>query len=341
MSSSGPDASLCPSALDVNTLCFSGGGTSGIAFAGVLAAFAQLPLLDYRRKDRQVVNYYGCSVGAFFALVAYLRCDMAVDSLHFDLEEYMRYFDRGNSWPQAADVGGFSFKGRGDEVVAFLDRFIEDHTGIRDATLHDLHLWQHERGSLVLYATSLESGGRRLSYRTAPHIKASVAVFVSALIPWLFEPREVLMLCPHARPWIRPEHLLDGAVGGNNYPVHDLRDGERAVGVRFRSNQQKYDVCKEGKIGAYAMLRRMVSLGVGSASYQKQRHHPSRRSPVPGRAPKGVLLGDTEIVTGGHDPLDCHPSFDKKRHLFQQGVEAALRLILEQEMIVPTEETLE
>ena len=305
----------------VDTLCFSGGGTTGVAFAGVLTALAHFQHLDFRQRDtRRIAHFHGCSVGAFFALVAYLGCDVRNSAIHDHMEQYMHCFDRSGSWPTTADFGGFSIKGNGDDVVAFLDNFIQTYTGIRGATLAQLHDWNCHRGSLVVYTTTLETGATRLSHWETPDVRASVAVFASALIPWLFEPRPIKIRGPFGRAF----RCVDGAVGGYNYPVTALPAGRQALGVRFAvdvdANGRGWSLANATRVGPYELLQRIVSLAVGGAS---------QRAPFHCGVKSGTLAHEIEVVLSQpSDPLQCRPPFDAKIELFNAGIDAVLRLAI-------------
>jgi predicted acylesterase/phospholipase RssA len=275
-------------------------------------------------ETRAIQRYSGCSVGAFFALVAYLGCDTRDVMVQRDLEEYMHYFDYRNRWPQAARVGGFSMLGDGDRVEAFLDAFIEHHTGIEDATLQQLH--EHVGGRFTVFTTTLETGPMKLSHETHPYMKASTAVFVSALIPWNFEPRSVTVFGRMGDgKWVRRLHCCDGALGGNNYPVHHLQPDDRVLGVRFQRNLEKFGVCKDG-LSAKGMMKRIVSLSIGSGSLRD--HVPTLPQ----------IKGEMVVHSIGHNPLNFDPAAATKRRLFRAGVDAGLRLLRELDMIPGTDD---
>jgi predicted acylesterase/phospholipase RssA len=291
----------------------------------VLAVLAQLPSFDYRRPDRQIRQFLGCSVGAFFALAAFLRCDMGDPDTRERLALYMSFFDRGTGWPTSADVGGMSLRGKGDDVVAFLDDLLLQATGLVAPTFDDLRGWNRETFGqdelLSVFVTTLESGSRRLDHRVSPHVRVSVAVFSSACIPILFEPRPIAFIEMHPNRWMHTEHAVDGAVGGDNYPVRHLDDACPALGVRICSQRQDLDFCAGGTgTSLYAMVRRLINLGVGGASAHQHEQTQAKRE-------SGALVDEIQVDVRDHDPLNCSPSDVQRARLFEAGVDACLACI--------------
>ena len=293
----------------------SGGGTSGIAYAGVMEVLLDHGLVDYCTKplnSRVTRNFYGCSVGAFFALIMYLGIDLRDPVWRNHLRQFVSLFKPSSSeFPlQKSRIGTLSLCGTGKSVRNFIDGVIYGALGVRNATFKQLHDIVRDGGVFKVFTTSLERGPLELSAATHPYTLVKNGIFASLLIPLLFSPItirrprfDLIHTQPHTKLQVDVDHCIDGAIGGNNYPIDAPSDTERVLGVRFTSN---FDGQKSAaSMDFVAFVSRIISLTI----QRPQPHRPTHFEVV--------------IESGGNDPVNFDVDKQREEDLVSRGKEAA------------------
>ena len=292
-----------------STVVLSGGGTFGIAYVGAVQVLQQHGLLDWiPASNRQTTRFHACSVGALFALLLYLHVDVCCEKEQRLLRPFMKFFRPSVQTFRPCRVGGVSLCGtQTANVLRFLDRLIERACGIRRATFAQLHAHNQSVGGLWVYTTSLTRGAVAMSHVTHPDTRVSHAVFASMLIPFLFAPIQ-----------IGQDYYVDGAIGGNNYPMHAALQCEHSasapscvLGLRF--SQQFVLEAEQPQLSFVQLTRRLISI---ACEHRAHAHPPEQEK-------KNSADAEICIGTAGANNMNFSPSRMEEQTLLDRGSDAA------------------
>ena len=167
---------------DCTGLCFSGGGSRGVSYVGVLCELARAGL-DFHSVDRSIRVVVGSSIGALTAMLVVAGMTP---------EEMVRYTEQHDTSAMLhVEVSRvFSNWGldSGHKLLAWIGQLLEQKMGRADVTLAQLHA---QTGTeLVVVVTNLNTNEPEYwSHVTAPDTPVAEAVATSMAMPLMFAPR--------------------------------------------------------------------------------------------------------------------------------------------------------
>lgn len=165
-----------------DTLCFSGGGTNGIAFIGTLRALFRYGEVDWTAEDRVINHFIGTSVGALVATLLYCRIDIFTAEIAALVTDFCSFVSQT---PTALLKSGFGLSD-GDHCIQFLRRALKKQFNKENLTFVELrHI---VGGTLTLVASDLKTAEPvYISFETHPHEEVAKACFASMCLPGMFK----------------------------------------------------------------------------------------------------------------------------------------------------------
>jgi predicted acylesterase/phospholipase RssA len=165
-----------------DTLCFSGGGTNGIAFIGTLRELFLRREVDWVCENRVVKHFIGTSVGALVATLVYCRIDLFSKEIVQLVTDFCSY---AGQTPMSLLKSGFGLSD-GDHCIQFLRRALKRQFNKPNLTFIELrHI---VGGTLTLVASDLKTAEPvYISFETHPHEEVAKACFASMCLPGMFK----------------------------------------------------------------------------------------------------------------------------------------------------------
>lgn len=165
-----------------DTLCFSGGGTNGIAFIGTLRALFRYKEVDWTSEHRVINHFIGTSVGALVATLLYCRIDIFTEEIAELVTDFCSFVSQT---PTALLKSGFGLSD-GDHCIQFLRRALKKQFNKENLTFVELrHI---VGGTLTLVASDLKTAEPvYISFETHPHEEVAKACFASMCLPGMFK----------------------------------------------------------------------------------------------------------------------------------------------------------
>jgi NTE family protein len=220
----------------IDTLILSGGGPSGVAYAGILKA-----LTDYNILKREELNeIITTSVGIIFAilyLLDYTILQIEKIVLETDLTKILNSDDLEID-DLLVKFGLFSNKPIGDSISSF----IRHKTDKNDLTLKELY--DYSKIVLTVKVYNVDRGKTEyLNYDTTPDISLIKLSMMTTAIPYLFQPVEY-----------EKDLYVDGGLKGH-FPI-EVCKSKHYLGLNVKggtTNRKNFGILKDLPILKFTM----------------------------------------------------------------------------------------
>ena len=220
----------------IDTLVLSGGGPSGVAYAGILKA-----LTDYNILKREELNeILTTSVGIIFAtlyLLDYTILQIEKIVLETDLTKLLNTDDLEID-DLLVKFGLFSNQQIGDSISSF----IRHKTDKNDLTLKELY--DYSKIVLTVKVYNVDRGKTEyLNYKNTPDIGLVKLSMMTSAIPYLFQPVEY-----------EKDLYVDGGLKGH-FPI-EASKSKHYLGLNVRggtTNRSNFGILKDLPILKYTM----------------------------------------------------------------------------------------
>ena len=220
----------------IDTLVLSGGGPSGVAYAGILKA-----LTDYNILKRDELNeIITTSVGIVFAilyLLDYTILQIEKLVLEADITKILNMDDLEID-DLLVKFGLFSNKPIGDSISSF----IRHKTDKNDLTLKELY--DYSNISLIVKVYNVDRGKTEyFDYKNTPDISLTKLSMMTTAIPYLFQPVE-----------FEGDLYVDGGLKGH-FPIEACKS-KHYLGLNVRggtTNRENFGILKDLPILKYSM----------------------------------------------------------------------------------------
>jgi NTE family protein len=160
-----------------DTLCLSGGGTSGISTLGSLKILENYNFYNYKKIN----NFYGTSVGSiicFFLIIKYSIDDIInfIDKFNFDNLD-----QKANAEIFLKNYG----LNTGSRLVTIIQTFLYEKFKLKDITFFELYKKTNKNFGVV--GTNITKNREELfSYKNTPNMSVIKAIRISISIPFVF-----------------------------------------------------------------------------------------------------------------------------------------------------------
>jgi predicted acylesterase/phospholipase RssA len=212
----------------IDTLILSGGGPSGVAYAGILKA---LTLTDILKRD-ELNEIITTSVGIIFAtlyLLDYTILQIEKIVLETDLTKILNVDDLEID-DLLLKFGLFSNKQIGDSISSF----IRHKTSKNDLTLKELY--DYSKIILTVKVYNVDKGKTEyLNYKNTPDISLTRLSMMTSAIPYLFQPVE-----------FEKDLYVDGGLKGH-FPIEACKS-KHYLGLNVRggtTNRSNFGILKD------------------------------------------------------------------------------------------------
>lgn len=220
----------------IDTLIFSGGGPSGVAYVGILKA-----LLDYDTfQKNNLKEIITTSVGIIFAILYLLDYNiLQIEKLVIEKDLTKLLNDEDIHIDNLLiKYGLFSNIHIGESVSSF----IKHKCNKNDLTLKEFHDLSKVILTVKVYNTDL---GRTeyLNHINTPNIKLTTLAMMTTAIPYLFQPVK-----------FNDYFYVDGGLKGN-FPIEKCQS-EKYLGINIKGrtcNKENFSIVKELPILGYTM----------------------------------------------------------------------------------------
>ena len=206
---------------NIDTLCFSGGGTKGLVFIGALKALIEKNVVNLDK----ITKYIGTSAGALFA---FLLC---VGYSNEEIEEFILSFDFSKLEPDIDCEDLFCSYGidDGKKLEYLLTRLLEYK--LKKSKITFAELFELTNKELIVTATCINNSKvKYFNYKFTPDDDVVLAIRMSISVPFYFFP-------------IKSEGNLyiDGGIL-DNYPI---QFGDRNTTIGLVVLSEKYNKIKD------------------------------------------------------------------------------------------------
>jgi predicted acylesterase/phospholipase RssA len=199
---------------NVDSLCFSGGGTKGIAFIGAIECLIEKNII----KMNDIDNFIGSSAGSvisFLLCIGYLPSELNDFILEFDFNVLEPTIDSNNLFIGYGIDDGYKF-------IYLLRMLLKEKLGKENITFKEL--FDITKKKLIITVTSISTSNiKYLSYTTSPDHDVILAIRMSVSIPFYYMPVKY-----------NDEYFIDGGIL-DNYPIQ-LGTKDKTIGLVVNSD---------------------------------------------------------------------------------------------------------
>jgi predicted acylesterase/phospholipase RssA len=181
-----------------DTLCFSGGGISGMLFLGALYELEKYKIINMN----EIKNYYGTSIGSILSFIFSLGYTIK------EIIEFVKEFDFKKLEPEIDCDILFNDYGinSGTRIISLLQTLLEAKLNVSNITFKQLYELTNNKIGIV--TTNFTKNKEVLfSYDTTPEFSVLLAIRMSIAIPLVFTPVKY-----------ENELYVDGCIT-NNFPI--------------------------------------------------------------------------------------------------------------------------
>lgn len=181
-----------------DTLCFSGGGISGILFIGALDELQKYNFLNIKN----IKNYYGTSIGSIISFILSLGYTIK------EIIEFIKEFDFKKLEPNVECDTFFYEYGinSGTRIISLLQTLLKEKLNKTNITFKELY--ELTKNKLGIVATNFTKNKEVLfSFENTPDFSVLLAIRMSIAIPLIFTPVKY-----------ENEFYVDGCIT-NNFPI--------------------------------------------------------------------------------------------------------------------------
>ena len=206
---------------DIDTLCFSGGGTKGLFFIGAIKALVEKKVFDLNKINK----FIGTSAGALFA---FLLC---IGYTNDEIEEFILNFDFSKLEPDVDCEDLFNSYGidDGTKLDYLLKRLLQYKLNKKSITFSEL--FELTNKELIVTATCINNSKvKYFNYKFTPDDDVILAIRMSVSVPFYFFPVKY-----------EGNQYIDGGIL-DNYPI---QFGDRNTTIGLVVLSEKYNKIKD------------------------------------------------------------------------------------------------
>lgn len=206
---------------DIDTLCFSGGGTKGLVFIGAIKALIEKNVI----KLKNINKFIGTSAGALFAFL------LSIGYTNEEVEEFVLNFDFSKLEPDVNCDDIFSNYGLDDgkKLTFMLKKLLHYKTNKESITFEELYELTNKE--LIIAATCINNSKvKYFNYKFTPEDDVILTVRMSVSVPFYFFPVKY-----------EGNLYIDGGIL-DNYPIQ-FGNRETTLGLVVLS--EKYNKIKD------------------------------------------------------------------------------------------------
>ena len=173
--------------MDLEHVCFGGGGMHGLMYLGALFALFNNSIQAYTEWQRKLKSVAGTSVGALIGCLALLWDPLRIMAFMKTAKVQAKASLFDQDWLGVAAAKAVN---SGKELNALLRQGVQEAFGSADATFQDLYC--RTGIAFIVTVTCSSSGQTRFwSYANMPHLPVWQAIRASVSIPYVFPEFEV------------------------------------------------------------------------------------------------------------------------------------------------------
>ncbi len=185
---------------DINSLCFSGGGTKGIVFVGAIQA-----LIDKKVIELEKINHYiGASAGSLISFcfcIGYKPIEIKTFLIEFNFKVLEPEIDSDNLFNGYGIDNGLKF-------LYIIRMLAKAKIGVENISFRELYELTNKK--LTVTVTSINNSlVKYLNYETAPDHDVILAIRMSTSVPFYYMPVNY-----------NNELYIDGGIL-DNYPIQE------------------------------------------------------------------------------------------------------------------------